>query len=230
MTTEIMPKNTIFLKATLPDYLNYHKNDVALDINCHAVGTIQTFNPAKQTATASINYQKVIYMEQPGGAWGPVLVAYPVLVDCPVKYPFGAKGGVTHPYAQGDEVWIEFNDRDFDAWFAGQMNQAPFSARLHSFTDAIISGSVKSSENVIEDFDADRPALRNFEGTSGVAVGSTKVRLFGNGTTLNALLQQLITDIQNITVVVASAPGTSGPPLNAAALAADANAIGALLE
>ncbi len=169
-------------------------------------------------------------MEQPGGTWGPVLVPYPVLVECPCKYPFGADGGLTHPYTQGDEVWIEFNDRDFDAWFAGQINQAPFSARLHSFTDAIISGSVKSSPNVIATFDANRPALRNFAGTSGVAIGAQKIDIFGNGTHLNALLQQLITDIQNITVLCAGSGSPSGTPINTAALAADATAIGNLLQ
>ena len=226
-----VPLNTIFYKAKDSDLHDFRKDDIHLDINCHAIGTIQSFNPTLQTATAYINYQKVIYQDTGGGVWGPVLFSYPVLVDCPVRYDFGSVGGVTVPYQQGDEVIIGFNDRDMDLWFSqGTSTQGPNTPRFHSFTDALILGGVSSLPNVIDSFDANRPALRNLSGTSYVAIGTTKIELAANGTTLNNLLQQLISDIQNITVAVTTAPGTSGPPLNAAALAADASAIGEFLQ
>lgn len=232
-----IPKNTVFYGSTLTDLLEYLKDDLLLELNCHAIGTIESFNPVLQTATASINYQKVVYQDTGNGVWGPVLFSYPVLVDCPVVYPFGGNGGLTVPYSEGDEVFIGFNDRDMDFWFTGRLNQGPNTARFHSFTDAVIIGGISSTPQVIQSFDASRPALRNLDGSSYVAVGDVKIEIAGNGTTLNTLLQQLLTEIQNITV----GPGTfsnsggpvvgaSGTPLNAAAIASTATAIGELLE
>lgn len=202
----MIPKNTNFSNSSLADLLAYHKDDTAIDINCHAIGVIQSFNPTLQTATASINYQKVIYLD---GA-NPTLVSYPVLIDCPVKYPFGGLGGVTLPFVLGDECVIGFNDRDIDTWFAGTTNQAPTTARLHSFTDAIIFGGIKSRPNVIKNFDPSRPALRNFDGDAYVAVGTTKIEIAGNSTTLNTVLQSLLTTLEGLTVNPST--GIPNPP------------------
>ena len=62
-----VPLNTIFYKAKDSDLHDFRKDDIHLDINCHAIGTIQSFNPTLQTATAYINYQKVIYQDTGGG-------------------------------------------------------------------------------------------------------------------------------------------------------------------
>lgn len=218
-------KNPNFYSAKQSDLLDYHKDSVLLEMNCHAIGIIQTFNGANQTATATIPYQKVVYMDTGNGLWGPVLVSYPVLVDCPVKYPFGNAGGMTHPYAQGDEVFIGFNDRDMDIWFTGTQNQGPLTSRLHAFTDAVILGGLESLANSIQNFDTSRPVLRNKEGNSGVAVGTTKIELFGNGTTLNTVLQNLISHIKAITII-----GGAVSPASQILLTADATAIGGLLE
>lgn len=231
-----IPKNPIFYGSKLEDIFNYLKDEIGLEINCHAVGIIETFNPTLQTATASIPYQKVVYQDTGDGIWGPVLFSYPVLVDCPVRYDFGANGGVTVPYSQGDSVYVGFNDRDLDFWFTGRLNNAPNTARLHAFTDAVILGGIQDVTNSIQNFDTARPALRNFDGSSYVAVGSVKIEIAGNGTTLNTLLQQLLTEIQNITVGPGSfsnsggpVTGTSGTPLNASAISSTATAIGNLL-
>lgn len=206
----MIPKNTVFYKAKLPDLLEYFKDSILLDLNCFAVGTIQTFNGSKQTATASLVYQKVVYQDTGGGIWGPVLFPYPVLVDCPVRYDFGNVGGVTVPYSQGDEVFIGFNDRDFDTWFTGTLNQGPNTSRLHGFSDAVILGGVKSLPNSIVSFDSTRPALRNKAGDSFVAVGVQKIDIHANGTTLGAVLQNLLSVLESLTVNVST--GIPNPP------------------
>lgn len=223
----MIPKNTTFYKPKLSDVLGYHKTDVALEINCHAIGTIQTFNPTNQTATATINYQKVVnQLNDQTGIFGPVLVAYPQVVDCPVQFSFGGAGGFTTPPLPGDECLVLFNDRDMDAWYVGKQNQAPNTARLHSFADAIIMVGIKSLPNSIQNFDASRPALRNFSGDAYVAV-ATKIELTANGKNLNTVLQNLVSVLQSLTVNVGT--GVPNPPFvtNLATVASD---LGDLLE
>lgn len=221
-------KNTVFIKGTMSDLLAYHKDDVALDINCHAIGTIQSFNATNQTATASINYQKVIY-EYVGNSFGPVLVNYPILVDCPVQFLFSGVGGFTTPPQKGDECLISFNDRDMDAWFDGDSNNAPTTSRLHSFADGIIFVGIKSSPNSILKFDNTRPMMRNFSGDTFVAVTASQIEISNSNYTLNGLLQELLTEIQNITVLCAGSGSPSGTPINSAAISATATKIQNLL-
>lgn len=223
-------KNVNFYRAKESDLLDYHKDDIHLEINCHAIGTIQSFNATLQTAKATINYQKVVYQDTGAGVWGPVLFSYPLMVDCPVRYDFGSNGGVTVPYSEGDEVLVGFNDRDMDLWFSqGTTTQAPNTPRFHSFTDAIILGGISSLPNVIESFDASRPALRNGDGTSYVAIGDIKIEIAGNSTTLFTLLNQLISDIKSITTLNSDATTGVVSVASQAALAADASALGELL-
>ena len=233
----MIPKNQTFYKTKLTDLLEFWKDDVMLEMNCHAIGTIQSFNPTLQTATATVNYQKVVYeFNEESQVYGPVLLAYPLLVDCPVHFDFGGAGGTTKPVKKGDECLIAFNDRDFDAWFRGQQNQAPNTARLHFFTDAILFVGIRSTPNAILNFDADRPAIRNFSGDTFVAVGASKIELANSLYTLNGLLQELLTQIQAITVLPGSfsnsggpVVGVSGTPVNASSIADIATKIGNLL-
>lgn len=226
----MIPKNIIWYKPSDTDVLNGHKDDVMLELNCHAIGTIQSFDPTIQTATATVNYQKVVYQQTSRNIYSPVLVAYPLLVDCPVQFDFGGAGGTTKPVNKGDECLILFNDRDMDAWFVGQKNHGPNTARLHSFADALIIVGIKSLPNVIQNFDASRPALRNFLGDTYVAVGPVKIELHGNGTTLNTLLQNLVTAIKGITTLNSDLTTGVVDPASQATLAAVATAIGGLLE
>lgn len=233
----MIPKNIVWYKPKLSDVLDGHKDDVMLELNCHAIGTIESFNSVNQTATATINYQKVVYQRTSGNLYSPVLVAYPLLVDCPCQFPFGGNGGFTTPPVKGDECLVVFNDRDIDAWFVGQKNQAPNTARLHSFADALIILGIKSLPNVIQNFDPDRPALRNFSGDTFVAVGASKIELRNSLYTLNGLLQELLTEIKAITLTPGSfsnsggpVVGVSGTPINSAAITAIATKIGNLLQ
>jgi Phage protein Gp138 N-terminal domain len=222
MTQNFVSKNTLFYKPKLNDLLEYQKNNTLLDVNCHAVGIIQSFDPVHQTAIATIVYQKVFYTYV-GENFQPTLVSYPALVDCPVKFLFTGAGGFTSPPQKNDECWVEFNDRDFDAWYAGQQNQAPITARLHSFTDAVIFVGIKSMPNVIQNFDAHRPAIRNFSGSCFVAVDD-KIEI-NNGTSLETVLTKLVQDIQAITVLAGAVT-----PASQALLQTDIIAIKGLLK
>lgn len=229
----------------LADVLAEVQRGVKLWLNCHHLATIQSFDPVKQTATATINYKRSVQtLDTTTGRYSTSLVDYPILSDCPVFYPFGGSGGFTYPLQKGDQCMVAFNDRDMDNWFSGALPGDLDSHRLHSFSDALIFVGVRPETNPIKDFDTSRPALRNFDGSARVAIGPNLIEISNNLYTLNQLLQELVNDVKTlvsataaITVPVSTAPGISGPPVNAATITAvstsltnTANKISGLLQ
>jgi hypothetical protein len=239
-----LPLNAVPSEPSLKDLLDLLKKDIMLSLNSHHVGTIESFNPVKQTATATVNYPKTYFqLNSSTGLYNPVLVDYPLLVDCPVICLGGGKTALTFPIQQGDECLVLFNDRAIDSWFSGGAGAALSSPRLHSFSDGIILVGLRSLGNVLQSYDTVRAVLMN--GTTLVGVGPTLIKIANNSTTLNTLLQNLVTNIKNlvsataaITVTgVMSGGGVSGPPANIAAINAittqlttTANQIAGLLE
>jgi len=229
---------------SLKDVLDKLKQDIFLSLNCHHLGTIQSFDSAKQTAVVTINYKKTYYKyDSTSRTYKPTLVDYPIIADCPVIFLGGGAAHLTFPVAVGDECLILFNDRDIDNWFKGGNNTSVASPRLHSFADAIALVGINSLGKVISNFDGTRAALIN--GTTYVAVSPTLIKIANASTTLNTLLQDLITNIKNLVTatsnitVTAVTPGlgASGVPVNAATitainttLTALAGQIGGLLE
>jgi hypothetical protein len=249
-TPPVVPYSANPTEPQLVDILELWKKDVFLNLNSTHIATVQSFNSAQQTATATINYKQTYFQPAANGQYSPVLVDYPVLVDCPVVSIGGAAGVVTGGDPTGEECLVLFNDRDINNWFAGLATGAVATSRLHSFSDGLILVGVRSLARVLENFDSVRVALRSRAGETVVAVNpvSSKVLITNDypalTTTLNTLLANLITHIQNlvaataaITVTVSAAPGTSSTPVNAGTitavaglLTADAAAIAALLE
>ena len=133
------------------------------------------------------------------------------------------------PITAGDTCLVLFNDRDIDNWFqSGQVGPVATS-RLHSMSDGIALVGIRSLANSIEGYDMTRAML--FNGTTQVGVSATHVKIANNLTTLNTLLQNLITTIQAITTTnaVVGVPCTLSPA-SIAALTSVATQIGGLLE
>lgn len=238
------PFNTTPNEPSLKDLLDKLKNDIFLNMNCHHIGTVQTFNPTAQTVTATINYKKSYYkLNQETKKYGFELIDYPILIDCPVIFLGGGKSNLTFPVSKGDECLILFNDRNFDNWFIGANNLDPATSRLHSFADAIVIIGIRSVITKITNFDSSRAVLRNKN--AYVGVGEDLIKIANTTKNLNTLLQSLITSVKDlvtatsqITVTgVSSGLGTSGVPSNVAQITAIsstlttiANDLGGLLE
>lgn len=216
-------------KVGLSDLLEMFRKNLLLELNCHAIGTIQEFNKTNQTATVTINYKKVFYKSQSNNSvYTPVLVDYPALIDCPVVFPRGLSCGMTYPVNVGDECLVLFNDRDLNTWFSGDSNNEPGTGRLHSMADGIVIVGLFSSVNALPGFDTERVKL--FHGQTVVGAGENLVQIKNAQYTLKELLLELIRDIQQITVTC-SAPGSpSSIPMNMAQLQATATKIAGLLE
>jgi hypothetical protein len=234
--TFALPNSQIPTDVSLADAFNLVKKDVMLNLNCHHIGTVQSFNSTKQTATATINYKKTFFqLNATTGLYNPVLFDYPMLIDAPVIFLGGSLGqyGLTFPVVQGDECLILFNDRDIDNWFTGGGGGAVATPRLHSFADGIILVGLRSLGNVLQNFDTAHAALRGSkDGKTMVGVGATLVRIANSQYTLNGLLKTLISNINDLVTAVGNitvGPGTfsnggglvtgaSGTPINAAAI------------
>jgi hypothetical protein len=224
---------SLLTNPKLADVLAEVQRGVKLWLNCHHLATIQSFDPVKQTATATINYKRSVQtLDTTTGRYSTTLVDYPILSDCPVFYPFGGSGGFTYPLQKGDQCMVAFNDRDMDNWFSGALPGELDSNRLHSFSDALIYVGVRPETDPIKIFDASRPMLRNFDGSARVAIGPALIDISNNSYGLNQLLQELVNDVKTlvtataaITVICPPGGGPSSVPVNAAAINAAATAL-----
>jgi len=248
-TNPSIPFNFIPEEPSLTDALNLLKRDVFLNLNCHHIGTIESFDATKQTAKVSINYPKTYFqLDEESGLYSPVQVEYPLLADCPVIFLGGGAGCLTFPVSVGDECLVLFNDRDIGNWYQGGPGAPVPTPRCHSVSDGIILVGVRSLGNVLSGFDTSNVVLKN--GSSSVKLGSNAamtngtttvqcgsvVTIENNSTTLNTLLQSLITDINTLITQVAAitvtgvttGPGVSGVPVNAAAITAVSSSLSSL--
>lgn len=213
----------ITTEPTLKDLLDIHKKDILLSLNCHALATIQSANFNDKTVTATVNYSKTYFEKDPTtGEQVPKLQDYPILVDVPFLIIGGGGAGVTFPIKQGDECLILFNDRDIDNWFAGATSGPVATARFHSFSDGLALVGFNFDVSIDPNF------ATLFNGETGVAVSTDLVKIYNATTTLNTLLQQILTQLETLANTV-SVPGNPLNPAVATALVSLATDLGGLL-
>jgi len=212
------------IEPTLKDILDMHKREVMLSLNCHAIGTIQSFDPVKQTCRATINYSKTVFERDEKGNYKSILKDYPILADCPVIVLTGGTAGLTMPIKTGDTCLILFNDRDIDNWYKGANSGPVNSPRLHSMSDALCLVGLRSSNNRIANYDSDNPVL--FNQNLRVVPKANKLLVENSSDSLGALLndlttklQDLVTQINAITVICAAPGNPSSVPVNSANIA-----------
>lgn len=235
------PLNRTNVNPTLQDVLNLLKKDILLNLNCHAIATVQSFDPVTQTLSATLNYKKTyLAPDAVTGVYSQISVNYPILQQCPVIVLQGGIGSLTFPIAAGDTCLLLFNDRDIDDWFTSGQVGPVATPRLHAFSDAIALVGLSPLVDPIINYDPARVVLSL--GTTKVAVGDSKVEISNALFTLNGLLQDLVTEVKNLVnataeITVTCPAGTSGVPLNASTIIAvaatltdTATEIGELLE
>lgn len=178
--------------------LQAHQQELFTTFNCHQVGSIVSFDAAKQTATVKIAMQRLVF-NQPQGAGEqlqlfPTIVEYPALVDCPVFVNSGGGSVLTMPVEAGDTCLILFNDRDFDTWFSTGSTVQPNTLRTHSLADGLILVGFRNLRNPVLSYSITDAELRNDKLGGQVSLG-TKVGIKNNSTslltTLNAIISAL---------------------------------------
>lgn len=222
MTQAPLTLNSLPTDLSLKDVLDLWRKQILLDFNCHHIGTIQSFNSVNQTVTVTINYTKTRFEQDPTtGLYNPVQENYPILTECPLVILGGGNANLTFPISPGDECLLLFNDRNIDTWFQTGLTAPVATFRLHSISDAVALVGLRSFSNFLDNYDTTRAVLSN--GTTMVGVSQSKVKIANDSTTLNTLLQNILTQLENLAQGVASltvtcaAPGNpSSVPINAA--------------
>lgn len=205
-----LPHTTVGGDPTLRDLLNLHKKEIFLSFNCHHLGTVQKFDPVKQTASVTINYQKTFFILNPDtDRYEAKARPYPTLIDCPVICLGGGKAALTFPIEKGDECLVLFNDRDLDNWFAGGTGSTVSTPRLHSLSDGLVLVGIRSKDHFLQNYDTTRAVLRNDKAMVGV--GASLIKIANNQITLATLLKDLVTAIGAMSVSGTCPPG--GGPL-----------------
>lgn len=195
-----LPQNKLVTPPDMRALLEMIKTEMMLQMNCHAIGTVQSFDASNQTAQVTINYQKTYFRGANLGE--PSYVDYPVLVDSPVVILSGGPAQLTFPIAAGDTCLVLFNDRDIDNWFASGQVMPLKTQRMHSFSDALVLVGIRSLKNPVEDYDTERASLAY--GETRVAVGEEKVLIENETTTLLTVLEGLIDVIKNLSTTNAA--------------------------
>lgn len=208
--------NSVPAEASLNDLLNLLKKEIFLDLNSHHLATVQSFDPTKQTITATINYQKTIFQPNAQGAYVPVLINYPLLQDVPVIVMSGGGANLTFPIKQGDQCVILFNDRSIDNWFqSGQVGPVSVS-RFHSFADGLALVGLNSLNTLIQNYDPSRAVLRY--GQTRVGVGTSLILLNNAANqSLGTILGNLLSALTNLKTALDTAfalPAIPASPLD----------------
>ena len=200
-----MSANPIFpiVDPSLRDLLLLLRQEIAYGFNCHEVGTIQSFDPTKQTATVTLNYLKTIYDQTPVGTDqtqanipSAKAMAYPLLVDVPVFINSGGGGTLTFPISQGDTCLVLFNDRDLDGWFATGQTALPNSARAHDLADGLALVGFRCLANTISGYNTTDAQLAYNGGKIEV---NSKINISNASQSLLTVLTDLITAIKGFT-------------------------------
>lgn len=202
---------------TLKNIFDLFKQDIFSNLNCHAIGKIESFNATQQTANVSIDYKRQSSNDTNA------VVNYPLLVDCPAIVVGGGNGSLRFPITAGDKCLIFFNDRDIDNWFSGSSNAVLNTERKHSFSDSIVLIGLHSLANPLSEYDVDKTEL--IHGDSKVSLGDDDAIIQYNGTKLTlaskaklenstASLYTILDGVLDVIIAFTSTPCAVGNPVN----------------
>lgn len=226
VTNPVSTVNSLPIEPELRDLLDLVTRRIFLNLNCHHLATVQSFNSTNQTVQATINYPKTFRRIDPTTQqYANVQVAYPLFINVPVVILGGGNAYLTMPIIKGDQCLLLFNDRSIDNWFQSGQVSPLSNPRAHSLSDGIaligLNFLTSATATKLSSYDGVRAVLRN--GTAGVGVNTDKVQVFNSMGTLNTVMQDILTQLETLAqqcallTVTCAAPGNpSTVPINAA--------------
>ena len=175
--TNKLKKNPV--PPELTDLIRNIKDDIFRSLNCIKIGSIETFDQTKKTATIKLLFKRAINDKT---------ISYPVLVDCPVFTLQGGGGSLKMPIAAGDTCLVLFADRNIDNWYSTGSEAAPGNQRCHDISDGIaivgLNSLVSNLANYDDNVNLTIPATKKF-----VVSGGAVAEILGNAAL--ALLTEL---------------------------------------
>lgn len=141
-------------QPTLLQGLNFMKNNIMANLNCHNIGRILEFDPTTQTATIELmqvkQFNNNLYNPAP-------LVGVPLII-------YGAGGGrITLPDPTGTICLLLFMDRNIDAFLETGEPYVPETSRMHDFTDCVALTTFKTLANPLTEYDEKAVTIMNEE-------------------------------------------------------------------
>lgn len=210
---ENIPKS----QPSFNDLMIMAQNNIMARTNCHNVGRIIEFDKETQTCTVQIMQLKQFYDKT---------FATAPITDVPLIF-YGLNGDchITLPNPVGSICLLFFMDRNIDAFLeTGEMYE-PENTRMHDFSDCIALTTFSTLNNPIENYDDTaitiaykklvdevlyNAFIKNFGNSILLKVSteenatqiniSNKVNIQNTSQNLAALIQELITTIESITV------------------------------
>jgi len=189
----------------LAEVMEYVKENINNNLNCHQTGTIQSFDAITQTATVSINSKRLIATNP--DTWQ----NYPLLVDIPVIILGNSTARITLPINQGDECLIFFNDREIDNWYAQGGNPTFSIGRTHDISDAVILVGLRNSTKALSTYNNEAIELNNGD-TVKLSIYSDHIEITGTLNSLNDIIAGTIS-LQNHTHTTTTEGMPTSPPI-----------------
>lgn len=226
------------IEPELVDVLANFKLDIFASMNCVKIGSIQSFDGTKKTATVQILFKRTLL--------DGTVQSYPVLIDVPVFTLQGGGGSLQFPITKGDTCLLLFSDRGIDEWLQNGTEAAPLNARMHDLSDAIALVGLNPVTSALPVYPTNKIVMA-YQGTSleitatgytliahgggELDIGTTcdlkasaggeieldaLVSIKNNSTTLLIVLTNLLTVLEALTVVVSGSSGVVSPATIAA--------------
>jgi hypothetical protein len=175
----------------LEDVLDVFGRWLKTNLHCIKIGTIQSIDYTKMTATIQIVFQQSLR----DGTYQTI----PALTDCPVFTPQGGGFSLQFPIQKGDTAIVLFADRNIDNWFTSGGVQVPADGRLHSLSDAIaIVGLNSLASPLTPSYPNDASVTLvapQFNVTGSIAAGDGATGTFSAGGQLVSVINGIIVSI-----------------------------------
>lgn len=171
----------------LQDLLDDFEQRLLVNLNCHGVGRIETYDATKQIADVQIS----VLRQTPDGT-----ITYPILSQCPVLVLGGGKGRVTFPIVKGDTCLVLFNDRDIDNWFTAGATTVPNSPRTHDLSDGLVIVGFRNLSNKLSGISTTDTELS--QGSAVVGMDDHKISIRNDVTSLYAQLDETLHQMERL--------------------------------
>lgn len=122
---------------------------IVAEINCVAIGKIETVKYDEQTVEVLIVYKRLLNNGD--------VQSYPLLLDVPFFVLQGGGSFIEMPITKGDFCIVLFNDRNYSTWWDSGNEREPENARKHSLSDGIALAGINPKTKV---FDLDGEKVR----------------------------------------------------------------------